>query len=124
MKRLVLEGWLLLLCVDWLMHISGFECLHAVVRDQKVRQMGLCTKSQATLCHAVDVASVFYFKPVLCLQRSAATAMFLKRRGVKAELVIGVQMLPFQSHAWVEVDKIVVNDKPYVTEIFQVLERC
>jgi Transglutaminase-like superfamily len=124
MKRLVLEGWFLLLYVDWLMHIWGFECLHAVVRDQRVRQMGPGTESQTTFCHAVDVASVFYFKPVLCLQRSAATAMFLKRRGVKAELVIGVQMLPFQSHAWVEVDEIVVNDKPYVTEIFQVLERC
>jgi hypothetical protein len=33
-------------------------------------------------------------------------------------------MLPFQSHAWVEINRQVVNDKPYITEIFEVLERC
>jgi hypothetical protein len=38
--------------------------------------------------------------------------------------VLGAQMLPFLSHAWVEVDGLVVNDKPYIGEIFQVLERC
>jgi hypothetical protein len=39
-------------------------------------------------------------------------------------MVLGAQMLPFKSHAWVEVDGIVVNDKPYMLEIYQVLERC
>ncbi len=39
-------------------------------------------------------------------------------------MVIGAQLLPFHSHAWVEVDGQVVNDKPYIAEIFQVLERC
>jgi hypothetical protein len=61
---------------------------------------------------------------VLCLQRSAATAFLLRRHGWSAEMVIGAQLLPFHSHAWVEVDGQVVNDKPYIAEIFQVLERC
>jgi hypothetical protein len=39
-------------------------------------------------------------------------------------MIIGVQMLPFNSHAWVEVNGAVVNDKPYVTEMYHVLERC
>lgn len=76
------------------------------------------------LCEAVDLACVFYPKHVLCLQRSAATAMLLRRHGWSAEMVIGAQVLPFQAHAWVEVGKTVVNDKPYITEIFQPLERC
>jgi hypothetical protein len=33
-------------------------------------------------------------------------------------MVIGAQTIPFTSHAWVEVD-----DKPYMPEIYQVLER-
>lgn len=76
------------------------------------------------LCHAIDLACVFYFKPVFCLQRSAATALLLRHFGYQAEMVIGAQMVPFRSHAWVEIDGVVVNDKPYMLEIYQVLERC
>jgi hypothetical protein len=59
----------------------------------------------------------------LCLQRSAATACLLKRCGIPAQMVIGAQQMPFKAHAWVEVDGRVVNDKPYMTEIYAVLDR-
>jgi hypothetical protein len=39
-------------------------------------------------------------------------------------MIIGVQLLPFLGHAWVEVAGRVVNDKPYVAEIYSVLARC
>jgi hypothetical protein len=39
-------------------------------------------------------------------------------------MVIGAQMLPFKSHAWVEIGGSIVNDKPYMLDIYQVLERC
>jgi hypothetical protein len=39
-------------------------------------------------------------------------------------MVIGAQQLPFKAHAWVEVDGRVVNDKPYVPEMYTVLDRC
>jgi hypothetical protein len=39
-------------------------------------------------------------------------------------MVIGAHLLPFKSHAWVEVASVIVNDKPYMQEIYQVLERC
>ena len=124
MMRRVVESWLLLLCFDWLMHFRGFQHLHAVVREQKLRPAAKVQESDRALSHAVDLACVFYFKRVLCLQRSAAAAVLLRRHGWNAEMVIGAQLLPFQSHAWVEIDRRVVNDKPYITEIFQVLERC
>jgi Transglutaminase-like superfamily len=124
MKRLVLESWLLLLYFDWVMRFRDFKRLYAVVREQKVRYSTKVSKTSEQLCHAADLASVFYFKRVQCLQRSAATAVLLHRHGWKAEMVIGVQLLPFMSHAWVEIDGHVVNDKSYMLEIFQVLERC
>jgi hypothetical protein len=61
---------------------------------------------------------------VLCLQRSAATTCLLRSHGVRALLVIGAQRIPFRAHAWVEVDGQVVNDKPYMHEIYAVLDRC
>jgi hypothetical protein len=48
----------------------------------------------------------------------------LRKHGVRAEMVIGAQMRPFRSHAWVEVNGAVVNDKPYMREIYQILENC
>ena len=32
--------------------------------------------------------------------------------------------MPFKAHAWVEVAGVVVNDKPYMPEMYAVLDRC
>jgi hypothetical protein len=95
----------------------------------RVRTTPLAARPQNTLgctqiCQAVDLAAVLYFRKVLCLQRSAATACLLKKYGFAAQLVIGVQQLPFAAHAWVELNGFVVNDKPYISDIYSVLARC
>lgn len=122
MKRLVLESWCLLLIFDYVMRFRTFEDLHRIVRERRVQPDKMVPS--ADLCRAIDLACVFYFKPVRCLQRSAATALLLRRHGWNAEMVIGVQVLPFKSHAWCEIEGAVVNDKPYMSEIYAVLERC
>jgi Transglutaminase-like superfamily len=122
MKRLVIESWLLLFYFDCLMHFRGFGRTHSAIRRQRVVYMEK-RHEVAVLCRASDFACVFYFKPVKCLQRSAATTVLLRRRGWKAEMVVGAQLLPFQSHAWVEIEGAVANDKPYMREIFQELAR-
>lgn len=125
MNRFVFEIWSLLLFFEWIMRFRDFGTLHDIVRRQSVipyaRRMSV---SAEALCRAVDLACVFYFKPVLCLQRSAATTILLRRHGYAAELVIGVQVVPSRSHAWVEMDGTVVNDKPYMRDLYHVLECC
>ncbi len=74
------------------------------------------------ICEAVDVAAIWYWRQVLCLQRSAATTRLLRRFGIPARLVIGTQLMPFKAHAWVEVDGQIVNDRSYMREIYQVLD--
>jgi hypothetical protein len=125
MKRLAFKSWLLLLYFEFIMRFCDFRRLHDIVRKQRVHpRLSVRGPSSSELCRSIDLACVFYLKQVLCLQRSAATAILLRRHGWKAEMVIGAQILPFKSHAWVEVDGSVVNDKPYMLEIYQVLERC
>jgi hypothetical protein len=124
MKKLTIESWFLLSYFDFLMHVRGFSRIHKAVREQRLHPLVKPEVTSAELCHAVDLACVFYFKRVLCLQRSAATAVLLRRHGWKAELVIGAQLMPFKAHSWVEVDSCVVNDKLYMTDVFQILERC
>lgn len=126
MKRLVLESWLLLLYLDVIMHARKFSALHETVRDCKI-DFRTTSKDQIPsemICRAMDLACVFYFKHALCLQRSAATTIVMRRHGHKAEMIIGVQMTPFKSHAWVEIGNTIVNDKPYMLDIYRVLDRC
>ncbi len=125
MLQYTIESYLLLLRVEWIMKFSTFRRLHGVLRCQDVAK-GLQEAGAPVqeLCHAIDLACVFYLKPVKCLQRSAATTLLLRRHGVAAEMVIGAQLLPFKKHAWVEVDGAVVNDKPYMAEIYEQMERC
>jgi hypothetical protein len=125
MKRLVIESWVPLLYFEFVLLFRSFKVLHKIVRKKKIRPASEPTlSSSAELCHAVDLACLFYFKRVLCLQRSAATTILLRRCGQEAEMVIGVQTLPFKAHAWVEIRGTVVNDKSYVPQIYTVLERC
>jgi hypothetical protein len=39
-------------------------------------------------------------------------------------MVIGAQITPPKFHAWVEIEESIVNDKPYMLEMYKVLERC
>jgi hypothetical protein len=125
MNLLILQSYLLLVRIDLMMRFRSFESIHELVRTRRVSAPGLAaTIGVESICQAIDLACVFYVKPVLCLQRSAAAAILLRRHGWKAQMIIGAQLIPFKSHAWVEVDGNVVNDKPYMHEIYSVLDRC
>lgn len=124
MQRLVVESWFLLLRFERIMRSCGFNEIYRIVRGQPVRPAATRLVPQEDLCRAIDYACVFYFKRVLCLQRSAATTLLLRRHGWRAEMVIGAQLLPFRSHAWCEINGAVINDKPYMQDIYAVLERC
>lgn len=125
MKRLVVESWLLLLYLEFIMHFREFRELHRIVKEQPTRaRANGHSVAIGDLCQAMDYACVFYFKRVLCLQRSSATTLLLRRHAMNAEMVIGIQLTPFKSHAWVELDGTVVNDRSSTPIAYLVLERC
>jgi len=124
MRVLVLEAYWKLISMDRCLARGDFASVHEKVRSFPVRSGRPSPGIVERICSAVDMACIWYWKQVFCLQRSAATACLLREYGVRAEMVIGAQHLPFKAHAWVEVDGQVVNDKPYVPEIYAVLDRC
>lgn len=122
--NLVIRSWLLLLRFDLVMCFGKLGALRKAVAEEVIRGAPAFKAARVeTICRSVDLACVFYFKPVMCLQRSAVTSTLLRRFGHQATLTIGAQLIPLRSHAWVESDGRVVNDKPYVTDIYQVLDR-
>jgi hypothetical protein len=103
---------------------GDFKGLYERVRNHPICRRRLEAGAVPKLCEAMDLACIWYWRHAFCLQRSAALACFLKRYGIDANVVIGAQQMPFRSHAWVEVNGVVMNDKPYVSEVFAVLDRC
>lgn len=121
---LVLNAYLHLICFDFYLVRGNFHALYHKVRSYPLEKNAQPRNAVEQICRAVDMACIWYWKEALCLQRSAATACLLKRNGVPAQMVIGIQQMPFKAHAWVEVDGQVVNDKPYTPEMYAVLDRC
>ena len=117
------EAWFLLFFIEMAMMFRSSANLRQLIATQKVTTRPLRSNWAERLSHVMDLACVFYFKRVRCLQRSAATTLFMRRHGICAQMVTGAQILPPEFHAWVEVEGAVVNDKPYMHEIYQVLER-
>lgn len=124
MRFLVLRAYWKLIYFDVYLIGGKFGGLHDRVRSFPLSKAPASPACAQRICAAVDMASIWYWKEVLCLQRSAATACLLKQFGVPAQMVIGAQQMPFRAHAWVEVGGCVVNDKPYMREMYAVLDHC
>ena len=91
------------------------------LRRQSTAQKAPGAELEQAICDAVHLATCFYWKPVLCLQRSVATARLLRKHGIDARMVIGYRPSPFFSHAWVEVNGRVVYGSPAYQKRLQLL---
>ncbi len=124
--RLAFVAWWGLLALDLLLFGRGFAHFRRFVASTPVSPSDatLGAEGIAALCQAVDRGARFYVKRAWCLQRSALTTWLLRRRGVAAEMVIGVRAVPFLAHAWVEIGGAVANDKPTVQRFYDAILRC
>ncbi len=87
-----------------LLSLLGSGRILSQLKQQSVTARTVSAELEKTICDAVLLATCFYWKPVLCLQRAVCTVRLLRRYGINARLVIGYRPSPFFSHAWVEVD--------------------
>lgn len=124
MSFLALKAYLKLIRFDLYFARGNFAAVYRKVRSCPLGKRAPASDTVERICSAVDMACIWYWKEVLCLQRSAVTACLLKKHAVPAQMVVGAQQIPFKAHAWVEVEGRVVNDKPYTPEVYAVLDRC
>ena len=118
---LTMQAWIALMAFD-LARPAGFARLCAWLhRRRPAPRRG--EASAEDIVWSVDEACVWYVKRAACLQRSVVATWMLRRHGIAAEMVIGCRPLPFESHAWVEVDGLVVNDLQQYQRAFTVLNR-
>lgn len=119
---MVLRAYALLLYVDFRLRNRQIGTLYKDMKQELHPLPRETHRDVASIVRAIDIASVFYYKRVLCLQRSAVAMFLLRENGYDALLMVGAQRMPFKSHAWVEIDGIVVNDSQEVKGQYVVLE--
>jgi len=96
-----------------LLRVVGFPTLYRVLSIVEVHE-SICRSCERAshlnrarrLADLVGLASRFSFFSANCLNRSLALLRLLNRKGIPAELVIGVRKSEtgLDAHAWVEVD--------------------
>jgi prolyl oligopeptidase len=118
------KAYLEIVRLEWYLRRGQFNRLYERVQSCPIARAQSGGAAQEDIFRAVNLACVFYFKEIFCLQRAAATTCLLRKAGIRAEMVIGIQPLPFHAHAWVEVEGAVVNEKSYTPEMYSVLSRC
>jgi hypothetical protein len=113
-----------LVFLETIMATGGMRGLHRVVGRTQIRVRAGRPPDMASIVRSANRACIYYPKSVKCLQRSAAVTRLLRRHGIAATLVIGCQVAPVRSHAWVEVDgRIVSGNKPDRLNHYQVIDR-
>jgi hypothetical protein len=88
--------------------LRGSGRILSQLKRQSIKARPTSHELEKAICDAVHLATCFYWKPVLCMQRAVCTVWLLRSHGIVARLVIGYRPSPFFSHAWVEVDGRVV----------------
>ena len=109
---------------DLLRFSTDFAAMFEFVRKWPFATRVPTSSTVDLVCAAVNYACVWYPKRVLCLQRSAVTTCLLRTCGVKAQMVLGAQQVPFRSHAWTEVEGIPVNERRDVRATYLLWDHC
>jgi hypothetical protein len=112
-----------LLRYDLLAGISGFRGVHSKSSRRVTGRRRSGMDLESIIPRVVAAASSFYWKPILCLQRSVVTMRVLRKHGINAEVVIGCRPAPFVGHAWVEVDGRAASDSRGYQQKLAILER-
>lgn len=93
-----------LLCMDVIPRLIGLRRTFKLLRylTPPVNDADNADHIIAETTRRVSIAAAFYPRRALCLEQSLTLFVLLRRRGVHAELRLGVQPRPFYAHAWVE----------------------
>lgn len=120
---LCIVAWSGIAATTLFVKLAGFRRVHALVRRWPVRNVRR-RREACEVWAAIDAAARFALKPIQCLERAVITACMLRTFGHPAEMVVGVQRVPFYAHAWVELDGRIITDPPERVAGLAVVERC
>jgi hypothetical protein len=120
----VAEAWLTLAWVDIVVSRLPYALWRSWLRPTQSRSRARSAAAER-LASWVEIGARYYLRPVGCLKRALALRAVLSRRGIAAQVRVGVTRdgETVLAHAWVDHDGHVLNDAPDVGESYIPLER-
>jgi hypothetical protein len=120
----IFQALIALFVYDAVSVFCPFRTIYSIVRGWPVARKRSEESALDRVCIAINYASVWYPKQILCLQRAFVMTCLLRKCGIAASMVLGAQKLPFKAHAWVEVDGHPINERSTVETTYTVWDRC
>lgn len=123
---LFVEAYVLMVRTDVALWRKGFHGMWKRFGSSRKRFGSSVAGDVATvksICSPVLSAFRWYRPGAACMHRAMTTFWFLRRRGIQAELCLGVRRHPFGSHVWVEFNEKVLDDSQRVRETYQTIAR-
>lgn len=120
-RQRVAAAALVLLPVFWLgLHLFGLRRWRALTLRPGRMPGGMAPADARVLGELVNAVARHSPLPAACLTRSLVAEWLLRRRGIDAQLRIGVQRTAagIAAHAWVESGGIPVNDRDDIADSF------
>lgn len=112
------KTFLALIKIHYVMKNKGLQGLINLLNSESIKYKSVETNQDINLAHKlaylIDKMCFIYPKKTWCLAWAATLTYLLIKQGRGCSFVMGVQTLPFYAHAWVEVDKEVINDNPEI----------
>lgn len=123
-RVLVLQALLLLPPVSIARRLISFKRLRGLIA--RLPRLGAVTAGESQARRAAELVSAVAGNLPFntnCLERSLVLWALLKQRGITSDLRFGVRQekTHLDVHAWVEVDGLVLNDRPDVGQRYTVI---
>lgn len=121
---ILLEGWVILLCFQIALIFFSYEKIVNLMRPAQVTSEDQAAVRADHIYRLLGYASRLHILGMTCLHRSLALAWMLSRRGMQAEIRIGVceAQGEFNVHAWVEVQGYSVGEPVDIAARFRILK--
>jgi Transglutaminase-like superfamily len=127
---LTMKALVLFVLIDIGFHCVGFDAVYqrivrrAARRNSAPADAADTERAQTTL-HAVLQATRWYYRSRLdCLPKALTLYTLLRDQAIAADLCLGVKRFPFAGHAWVEVNGLVIDNKPKQVRRYTLIARA
>lgn len=120
-KGMVLEAYLLLIKVYFIVKVYGFHGLIKAIKRKHNGAVRVDSREFNVLVAALNKACFYFPVRTKCLEWSATLTLMGLKRKWKCNIEIGVQNLPFAAHAWVKADGKVIADTQNLPETLSVI---
>jgi hypothetical protein len=106
----------------FLIRVCRLETLKSSLQKKKMRCKKKLSLAEAEMfCQNINKSQQYCLFRVACLERTLAIFLLAISSGKSVDMVVGVQLSPFESHAWIEASGVPVQEEQAIETYKKIL---